>query len=188
MQSDPNGRGLLNSYALVAYIPDPLGRFLDDLRTDLVPGCSPHAHVTVLPPRLLSAKPRAAREYLRPLLAVCSPFDVHMGAVEVFPVSDVIYIGVAKGEPELRGMHNLLNGGVVEFKTIYPFHPHITIAQELPPGTASGLAERARRQWAAFPHSRSFRVDRVSFVHNVDGCKWVDLEEFPLNGKAAARR
>jgi len=28
----------LNVFALVIYIPDPLGRFLDDLRRELVPG------------------------------------------------------------------------------------------------------------------------------------------------------
>ncbi len=44
----------LNVFALVIYIPDPLGRFLDDLRTALVPGCNPHAHVSVLPPRPLA--------------------------------------------------------------------------------------------------------------------------------------
>ena len=44
----------LNVFALVIYIPDPLGRFLDDLRTELVPGCNPHAHVSVLPPRPLA--------------------------------------------------------------------------------------------------------------------------------------
>ena len=43
----------LNVYALVIYIPDPLGRFLDHLRRELVPAYKPHAHVSVLPPRPL---------------------------------------------------------------------------------------------------------------------------------------
>src|ERR1035438_9490908 len=44
----------LNVFALVIYIHDPLGSFLDDLRRQLVPGCNPHAHVSVLPPRPLA--------------------------------------------------------------------------------------------------------------------------------------
>jgi hypothetical protein len=44
----------LNVFALVIYIGDPLGRFLDDLRRELSPQCNPHAHVSVLPPRPLS--------------------------------------------------------------------------------------------------------------------------------------
>ena len=43
----------LSQFALVAYIPDPLGRFLDDLRVELTPDCKPRAHVTILPPRPL---------------------------------------------------------------------------------------------------------------------------------------
>ena len=33
----------LNVFALVIYIPDPLGQFLDDLRRELVPHYNPHA-------------------------------------------------------------------------------------------------------------------------------------------------
>ena len=40
-------------FALVAYIPDPLASFLDNLRLELTPACKPHAHVTILPPRPL---------------------------------------------------------------------------------------------------------------------------------------
>jgi hypothetical protein len=45
----------LNVFALVIYIPGPLGLYLDELRRDLVPDYDPHAHVSVLPPRTLAA-------------------------------------------------------------------------------------------------------------------------------------
>src|SRR5271157_1965000 len=44
----------LNVFALVIYVPEPLGRFLDDLRRELSPASNPHAHVSVLPPRPLA--------------------------------------------------------------------------------------------------------------------------------------
>ena len=51
MLCDSSGQDVVNSFSLVAYIPDPLRKFLDDLRRELVPGCVPNAHVTILPPR-----------------------------------------------------------------------------------------------------------------------------------------
>jgi hypothetical protein len=37
-------------FGLIIYVPNPLAGFLDGLRKDLVPGCNPRAHLTVLPP------------------------------------------------------------------------------------------------------------------------------------------
>jgi 2'-5' RNA ligase len=182
MQSDPNAAALLSEYALVAYLPDPLGKFLDRLRGDLVAGCDSKAHVTVLPPRRLAADPETAIGFLTPLLAGCPAFEVHMGGVEVFPVSEVIYISVAKGESELRRLHEDLNRGVVAYQAVFPYHPHITLAQGLDTGVVQERRESACRQWAAFSASRTFLVDRVWFVRNTDGRGWENLKEFPLNG------
>ena len=63
MLCDTREQDGVNSYALVSYIPDPLRRFLDDLRRELVPGCVPAAHVTVLPPRPLSGTVEEAIDY-----------------------------------------------------------------------------------------------------------------------------
>ena len=43
------------SFALVAYIPEPLGAFLQSMRHDLPGQENPQAHITVLPPRPLKA-------------------------------------------------------------------------------------------------------------------------------------
>ena len=58
----------LNIFALVIYIPDPLGGFLDDLRRELTPGCNPHAHISVLPPRPLNVDWRVASGDARAVL------------------------------------------------------------------------------------------------------------------------
>lgn len=183
MHSDPCGGESLKCYALVAYLPDPLATFLDDLRRDLAPGFQPHAHLTVLPPRLLEASAEASISYLRPLLAACGPFEVEMRDVEVFPVSDVIYLGIGEGDASLRRMHQRLNGGAVAFATKFPFHPHITLGQDLAPGAVQDLRRIAAERWAAFPHPRRFPLDRVWFVRQTDAGAWQDLEEFSLNGR-----
>src|SRR6266850_7332122 len=111
MLCDPSGQDLVNSFALVAYIPDPLRKFLDDLRRELVPGCVPAAHVTILPPRPLSDTPREAIETIRARIPDFSPFEIETGEVEVFPVSDVVYLSLKKGAKHLLQMHPALNLG-----------------------------------------------------------------------------
>src|SRR6266571_2196759 len=87
----------LNVYALVIYIPDPLGRFLDNLRRELVPAYNPHAHVSVLPPRPLMVDWQAADSQTRTLTESGEPFGVTLSSVQIFPATDVIYLGVGAG-------------------------------------------------------------------------------------------
>src|SRR4051794_19474862 len=98
------GTEKLNQFALVIYIPDPLAAFLDELRLELVAGCMPRAHVTVLPPRPLQ-NVEAALEMARSLAPEFPPFDIELGGVEIFPKTNVIYIGLRLGRDEMRAMH-----------------------------------------------------------------------------------
>src|SRR5580698_925407 len=97
IHSEPNGARPQSLYALVIYLPDPLGGFLDDLRLEMVPGCNPHAHVSVLPPRPLPVAPEAAVEEALEILGGFAPFDIELGPIEKFDLTDVIYISVAGG-------------------------------------------------------------------------------------------
>ena len=114
MGFDPNGmlsripaEQRMNVYALVIYIPDPLGRFLDDLRRELVPGCNPHAHVSVLPPRPLAVDWQVAGEQVRACAASRAPFDIVLGRIGIFPVTNVIYLELGEGAPEMFGISEL---------------------------------------------------------------------------------
>src|SRR5436190_22525291 len=111
-----NGAARINLFALVVYIPDPLGGFLDDLRRELVPGCLPHAHVTILPPRPLGQDIGAAIEQARSIVSEFAPFEIVAGEVEIFPETDVVYIGIKQGEREMREMYHALNQGALAFK------------------------------------------------------------------------
>src|SRR5947209_15990651 len=140
MGFDPNGVLLqipaeqrLNVFALVIYIPDPLGRFLDDLRKELVPGCNPHAHVSVLPPRPIAVDWQVAAEQVRLCAAERPQFEIALGSVRMFPVTNVIYIELARGEAEMHEMHAAMNSGALAFAEPFVYHPHITLAQEIPP-------------------------------------------------------
>src|SRR5215470_14745545 len=82
----------LSIFALVIYIPGTLGRFLDDLRRELVPHSNPHAHVSVLPPRPLAVDWRKASGQVRSVLGSWTPFEIELTDIAVFPVTDVVYI------------------------------------------------------------------------------------------------
>src|ERR1700733_13922834 len=125
MYNDPAAWDRINSFALVSYIPEPLAGFLDKLRRELVPNCFLRAHVTILPPRTICSSPEAAWETVRTVAPAFPPFDVEMTQVEVFPVSDVIYIEIGRGREELQNMHTALNAEGFFCPEPYPYHPHI---------------------------------------------------------------
>ncbi|MCU1233946.1 MAG: hypothetical protein JWP63_1913 [Candidatus Solibacter sp.] len=167
----------LNVFALVIYIPDPLGRFLDDLRKDLVPGCNPHAHVSVLPPRPLTVDWQLASEQVRQYASGRPPFDVTLGAVRMFPVTNVVYIELAKGADEFFQMHDAMNSGALQFAEPFVYHPHVTLAQEIPPGSVAEVYARAKKMWDQYTGPRTFRAERTAFVQNTLKNCWIDLAE-----------
>lgn len=169
-----------NLYALVIYLPPPLGDFLDDLRREMVPGCNPHAHISVLPPRTLPVSGEAAMEEARRMVAGFAPFDIELGDIEIFPITEVIYISVKGGTRQLREMHRALNQGVWSFAEPFPYHPHLTLAQEIDSGQVAPLRELAARRWQEFRGPRAFRAERAMFVQNINGSQWIDLAEGPL--------
>ena len=174
------GEGL-DVFALVIYVPDPLGRFLDDLRRELVPHYNPHAHVSVLPPRHLPAEGwEPAAEQARTLIEGWAPFEVELTSIQVFPATDVIYIQIGRGAAELESLHAAMNTGALAFAEPFPYHPHITLAQDIPPDGVTEVDQRARRLWADYRGSRVFRAERAVFVRNVVENCWVDLAEYPF--------
>ena len=91
----------LSQFALVTYIPDPLGRFLDELRLDLTPGCKPRAHVTILPPRPLHDEVAQTIREIDEKLKEAAPFRIELGEIEIFDASYVVYLGITRGATEL---------------------------------------------------------------------------------------
>jgi len=180
MHSEPEDARPHTLYALVIYLPDPLGHFLDDLRLELVPGCNPHAHVSLLPPRPLPVAPEAAIAEALEIVAGFASFDIELGPIEKFDVTDVIYIGVERGADGLREMHRSLNRGALAFPEPFVYHPHVTLAQNIEPGQAEALRDLAARRWREFPGPRRFRAESAVFVRNTRGNLWIDLANGPL--------
>lgn len=175
----------LNVFALVIYIPDPLGGFLDDLRRELTPPCNPHAHISVLPPRPLRVDWRVASDDARAVLEACPPFDVRLTDVRIFPGTDVVYLAMGAGASELRGLHRALCDGTLAFDEPFAYCPHVTLAQEIAHDRVGEVERIARRRWHEFRGERSFRVVQAVFVQNTLDNRWIDLAEYELGAVTA---
>lgn len=174
----------LNLFALVIYVPDPLGKFLDGLRRELVPTYNPHAHVSVLPPRPLRVDWSVASTELRSLTDSWTPFDVELTNIDVFPVTDVVYIEIGAGASELRRMHTAMNRSLLDFVEPFEYHPHLTLAQEIAHEDVSRVRELAVRQWREYKGPRRFRAERAVLVQNTLHNQWIDLVEYSLGAVA----
>jgi len=182
---DPGpGAQLVNSYALVSYLPDPLGAFLNRLRTELEPdSLSPRAHLTLLPPRELpeGVTPDQAWLFLAARLPKVPAPEVILEEVEAFEGTYVVYVAVEDGVREtLERMHQELNDGPLRCCEKFNYHPHVTIAQKLTKEKSAEVLEEASGQWSRFPHSKRFCANTFTFVRATAEGHWVDLYEIKL--------
>ncbi len=172
------------SFALVSYLTGPLAKFLDDLRHELAPGCFARAHVTVLPPRRLAASPEAVWRDLSDRVQDCAPFDVELGGAEIFPISKVIYVSVKQGFARLHQLHDQLNCGAAHFDEPFEYHPHITLAQDLPADAVRGALTLASERWRESGMPHTFTVGKLAFVQSTPDKRWRDLYTVDLVGHA----
>lgn len=179
VQSRPD---LVNSFALVAYLPGSLGEFLDGLRRELVSGCQAQSHVTILPPRPLLIDRENACQRVCQDVVTFPPFRVEAGAVRMFESTSVVYLEIADGSEELLRLHDRLNTDGLAFSESYCYHPHITLAQDLDPSASRGAMELALDRWRNYTRSRSFIADTVTFVQNTEQNRWIDLADCRLGG------
>jgi 2'-5' RNA ligase len=182
-----NGReGLINSFALVSYFSGPLAEYLTRLRRELVPDCEAKAHLTILPPRPIQSSASDAGRDLAQHLQDFAPIFVELGDVEIFPESRVIYVSVKHGHVGLEQMHDALNTGSVAFEEPFPYHPHITLAQDLPVDSIDHVLAQAREHWLRWPHPRNFVVEKLTFVQNTLEDGWLDLQDVLLASRVAS--
>jgi hypothetical protein len=103
-----------------------------------------------------------------------------MGEIHVFEASHVVYLEITRGAEELHELYTLLNRGALAYKENFPYHPHLTIAQDIPPDEAPRLAVIAKERWAGYQGPRGFSVTSLSFVQHVAPSIWTDVAEVPI--------
>ena len=73
---------LINSYAVVTYVTDPVAAFINHLRQEVTPGCPHQAHITILPPRPLYVDKVQAIEQCRDIVGRFEAFEAQLGEVD----------------------------------------------------------------------------------------------------------
>ncbi len=176
-------------YALVSYVRNSVGEFVESLRRELYPKHA-HlpAHISVLPPRGLQESEAEAIELLERLCSDIPPFEIVLGEVASFmPITPTVFIRVAHAGYRMRELHDRVNVGALHADEQWPYMPHLTIfrmdvLQEAEPA----LAE-ARRRWQSYQGSRRVLVDHLTFVRQVAQDRWADVAPVPLGRLASTR-
>ena len=168
-------------YALVTYVRNPVGEFVEQLRRELHPTIAHMpSHLTILPPRELQGTEAAALEFLGAACGRVVPFSVELGDVETFlPTTPTVFIQVKRAAYRMRELHDQLCGGGLTCEESWPYIPHLTILKTEQDEQARAAYVIARERWAAFPGKRQIHVEELMFVReNSDG--WQDVAPLPL--------
>lgn len=91
-------------------------------------------HITLLPPTALGSEVLDdVEEHLRRVAADESPFEVHLRGTATFrPVSPVVFVPLVGGISECERVQAQVRSGPLERDLSFPYHPHVTVAHDLP--------------------------------------------------------
>jgi hypothetical protein len=176
-------------YALVAYLKNPAGGFVENLRRELHPDL-PHlpAHLSILPPRPLQGSENSALQILERICGDEEPFEVTLGDVETFaPVTPTVYIRVQGGAGHMSELHSKLNTEALAFEEEWPYIPHLTIVKMSGEQAARNAFQIAHARWAHYSDSRRIVLERLTFVREHLENHWVDLAPVPLGRRLVSR-
>lgn len=156
-------------------VPEPWGSQLQQARIDLGDHRAAHipTHITLLPPTPVPApEVSALLAHLRRAAARQPAFDVVLRGTGTFrPVSDVVFVQVARGVASCERLESRVRGGPVRRDLVFPYHPHVTVAHDLP----DAVLDRAFEELADF--TCAFRADRMAlYVHAGDQGWQLDTE------------
>ena len=172
---------LSSRYALVTYVRNPIGEFVEQLRHELHPTIAHMAaHLTVLPPRELVGSEAAALEFLEEACSQVIPFSVELGDVETFlPTTPTVFLQVRHAAYRIRELHDQLCGKGLRCDENWPYIPHVTILKTETDEQARAAFAVARERWAQFPGKRQVQVEELMFVRE-NGNLWQDVAPVPL--------
>jgi 2'-5' RNA ligase len=148
-------------FALVSYIPDPLGSFLQGLREILPNTDSSEAHITLLPPRRLKLPVEIASKQARTILRRFPPFDVELSKVRRFPETKFLYLDLGEGNSVIHDLHDALNKGDLFDAEEFEFRPHLTLGGPVSPGALDSAQQQAEITWNAEHCAPRFTIEEV---------------------------
>ena len=175
---DQHSRGEL--FALVSYVPEPLGSTLAGLKTPANGEPASPAHITLLPPRPLRTDPALAYERIREVLAEFPAFELELTEICRFPSTNVLYLAVGKGRDQIHELYRALNHGEFFHKEEFEFLPHLTLAYPTDLAEAERIHMRLDKQWNQMRHLQPFIVDKAVFLSKAADGDWNQRGEHSL--------
>lgn len=139
---------------VIVLLPEPLAahvqawrRAFRDPARELIP-----PHLTLVPPQTVAVEDlRAAVDLVDRAAATAVPGVVELqGAATFLPESPVAYLVVSEGLPTLRMLESTLRTPPLDQRS-FPFHPHVTVAQDRPDEELEEAARDLASFRAAFP-------------------------------------
>lgn len=141
-------------------------------------GATVPAHVTLVPPTAVRrADLPAVREHLARATAAGGPFRVELDGTDSFrPVTPVVYVRLAAGAHECTALEDRVRSGVLGTQRRFPFHPHVTVAQQLD----DAVLDEASAQLSGY--DASFEVCEVDLYELGTDGRWRSVQTFRLGG------
>lgn len=159
-------------------IPSPHREVIDAAREQYEPAASDlPAHVTVLAPIDVDAEAMPAVEaHLALVAATTQPFRLTLRGTDTFrPISPVVFVAVTDGASACEELEQRVRSGDMAVETRYPYHPHVTLAHDVP----EPVLDRAFMELAGF--EAAIDVSSVGLYEYLDG-SWHLVREFPFGG------
>jgi len=165
---------------IVVAVPEPWAQLLVDWRLKVG---DPQAtmvppHVTLLPPTEVPVADRPAiTAHLAQVARQHPPFVMHLLGTGTFrPVSDVVFVAVARGIGECELLAADVRRGPLARSLTFPYHPHITVAHDVQPDMLE-LAYHGLSDLSA-----EFPVPHFTEFEQTPSGVWAVAREYPLTG------
>jgi 2'-5' RNA ligase len=170
----------MQTIGVVVPVPEPWGSALQEFRerigdpmADLIP-----PHITLLPPiGLDTTMISGVVDHLTAAAASVQPFEIKLlGTGSFRPVNPVVFAALEAGADECTVLEQLVCSGPLGIDLAWPYHPHVTVAHQLPEESL----DRAEAEFADF--EASFTVeDFTLYILDPDG-RWHPTHTFSLGG------
>ena len=139
--------------------------------------CAIPPHITLLPPtRVAVAELPTVGKHLAEVAAAGEPFRVRLRGTATFrPVSPVVFVALAEGISACEMLSKSVRTGPLPAELTYPYHPHVTVAHDLP----NDVLDRAFAQLTSY--AADFSVTAFSLYEHGADQVWRPRHSFSLD-------
>lgn len=159
-------------------VPEPWGTDLQRYRIGLgdEPARGIPTHITLLPPQEVAEEAMdGVVEHLERVAGLGAPFEVHLRGTGTFrPVSPVVFVGVVEGISQCEQLAADIRQGPLQVDRTFPYHPHVTVAHDLPESHMDKAFVELERFDATFTAEQMWM-----YLHD-DVAGWQPDRAFPL--------